>query len=637
MSRPFRCQPIGGYLFMACLWLSLPVVAQEPNYAFNSISPDMTQNAHSVVRISETVYTIENDQEATEERTYVVTILSPEGKFERRAEEYENEFQEVKYMRGRLFDAGGNLIRESNKNDVRDFSASDQQGFNDLRVKVLEMDYNVFPFTIEYKTKLVFHNFLLARTFDVQKLGQSVEFASLSIVTPNDQNFKWKDLNVKIQPQRKTEGTQTSTYWAIRNLLAKPSEPFVPFFREELAQIIFAPEFMRMGDFSGSSRTWNEVGHFFYNLNVGRDVLSPTMAAMVQQMTQGMNTREKVDVLYRYLQENYRYVSIQIGIGGWQTFPASFVEQKRYGDCKALTNFMAAMLSAAGIPSYQALVFAGRMGAPILYEDMPAARFNHVILYVPSEKIWLECTSNNAPTGYLGNFTAGRRVLLLTPDGGNLLEIPALTEKDNTLLTHAEVTLSESGHATLETSQCATGEPHDRLRELVTKKKQADIERDFLENAPFGVGKLHTLNVAAVEKRPEVNTNYQLETNNYAVRTGKRLFVPVFKTNPFDRALPATERRNLDLRLRETYTLVDTIHFVCPTGFVTENAPNPIKLQSDYGLYELQVDQKPDQIWFYRRIEIYPLSTRAVHYEEVRKFYQALVKADGAQMVLVQE
>src|SRR5207244_663743 len=98
--------------------------------------------------------------------------------------------------------------------------------------------------------------------------------------------------------------------------------------------------------------SWQELGKFQVQLNSGRDKLPDAVKQTVHQLTdQISDPKEKVRILYEYLQRNTRYISIQLGIGGFQPFDASFVASKSYGDCKALSNYMYSLLKEANIKS----------------------------------------------------------------------------------------------------------------------------------------------------------------------------------------------------------------------------------------------------------------------------------------------
>jgi hypothetical protein len=298
---------------------------------------------------------------------------------------------------------------------------------------------------------------------------------------------------------------------------------------------------------------------------------------------------------------------------------------------------MKALLKSAGIPAYQALIFGDDEGAPACLPDLAVPRFNHVILYVPGENLWLECTSNTSPPGYLGDFTAGHAALLLTPDGGKLVQTPALPPVANTKISRTEITLDESGNAMIQSHLSAAGNRHDAYRSLAQEKNGSERDKQFSGNFPVSISRLHALAFTASASQPEATADYRLETAAYAPRSGKRMFVPLTKIAPLRRSLPADDARVLDLYIADGYFLRDTVIVHFPSGYDSENVPTGKKIESEFGVYEMQIEKSADQLRMVRTAEIRPVSVPAARYNEVRQFYLDIAKVDGAQAVLVKK
>ena len=149
--------------------------------------------------------------------------------------------------------------------------------------------------------------------------------------------------------------------------------------------------------------------------------------------------------LYEYMQNKTRYVSITVGIGGFQPFDAATVDRLSYGDCKALSNYMKSILEVAGISSRYTLVYAGENNQDIK-TTFPSSQFNHVILCVPMEKdtIWLECTSQRKPFNYLGSSTSNRQALVIDENGGKL-RTQVMQPENNLESRKADIILDKTG------------------------------------------------------------------------------------------------------------------------------------------------------------------------------------------------
>lgn len=98
-----------------------------------------------------------------------------------------------------------------------------------------------------------------------------------------------------------------------------------------------------------------------------------------------------VKAVYRWVIDNTRYVALEFGIHTLQPYPVSAVFHRRHGDCKDKAALMVAMLKEAGIPANLVLLRTNDLGD--LQDSIPTfAHFNHALVFVPGENLWLDGT-----------------------------------------------------------------------------------------------------------------------------------------------------------------------------------------------------------------------------------------------------
>jgi transglutaminase-like putative cysteine protease len=622
------------FLLLACTFAA---AAQKP-YAISALPDSLREGAAAVIRYREVSFEMDAPGEATLRERIVVSIFNAAGK--RRygtLADQEDDFYSIRQFKGKLYDAAGNLFRESEKGDVKSYGLDAAYEFTGNKVKVLELEYPTFPYTVEYIEEQRIRGYFRIPEFVAQYLGEAVEYATFTVIAPPDTRFLWQGIQTDVQPEEGLDGKRKTWRWTFKNLPAEPDEAQHPYFGGRYRSLLLAPEKVQLEGYAGKFDDWKNAGRFLYSLKTDSDQLSAETQAAVRQMVAGVqNDREKIAILYRYMQQSCRYVSIQLGIGGWQTLPADFVEKKKYGDCKALSNYMKALLKVVGIESWVAVIYAGEDGAPEWQASVPSPIANHMILYVPGTDMWLECTSQQAPCGYLGDFTADRQALLLTPEGGVLKRTPALQPEENFIRSLSTIRLDEQGGALLEQQFRYGGARHDTWRNIARTQKADDLQRELTENIPYSVKTLQQVAVSAPEQTAEARLSYQASAGAYATVSGKRMFLPVNKCNPLKVNFFTGDKRRHPIRFREGWVQEDSVYISLPAGHTIESMPPEKVLEQPFGRFSLKVEALPDgRLLAIRRFRMEAFTLPPERYADLKKFLNDVRKADGAQMVFL--
>ncbi|MEM9529013.1 MAG: DUF3857 domain-containing protein, partial [Bacteroidota bacterium] len=551
------------------LWLAiscgLPLMAQDLSLSLFTIPAELRENAHSVVRSYDKIYRATSSRQATLYVRKVVTIVDPDHNNANRLVVYYDDNSKIANFKATLFDGFGKKIRSAKKAEIEDIRATGGGTFyDDSRVRTTTITHTTYPYTVEFEYEKKLSNFGIVEFPQWMPMGynESVQAASFSAEVPADNELLYRTNELSDPEVATIDGGARRLYqWSVENLPARSYEAFAPPSSQTLPYVRTVLKQFDVGNYSGSMASWNDFGVFMGKLIEGRDELPDNLRSLVHETADGLSSeREKINALYRLLQERTRYVGVQLGIGGWQPFSATYVEENRYGDCKALSNYLGAMLAEVDIESYPVLIdWNDRSFYPVA-EDFTTSAFNHMVLYVPSEDMYLECTSNVNPPGYLGDGKGDRNVLWVTPEGGKLMRTPAVTPADNGHVRTVKITVQEDGAALFQLRAGFHGASQENLRYLLHGEKDQTKQLEWLNRnnlLPDVSGKNYSLNCDPDE--PVANLTYTTEVPGYARKLGQRFFVPLNKYFRYDWVPDKLSERQFPIRQQTAKFLVDTV------------------------------------------------------------------------------
>ena len=607
-------------------------------YPVSSISDELKKNASVVTRLDKSLFTVESISKATIKNHQVLTILNKNGAYASKKTVSYDKLLSLKNFKIWIYDAEGKLVKKIKSSDIKDYSAtSGGTLFDDNRVKYYEAQQNNYPYTIEYEYEREFDGILsYPEWFAINGYNRSVENAEFIVKIPENLKLRSKTYNFEGEYDESTVDGIKTYKWKVNNIKAFKSEPFSPDFQHFVSRVVCAPVDFEMEGFKGSQDTWLNFGKWMKDLSKDRIKLPETTIEEIGELVADCKTdREKIEVLYQYMQSKTRYVSIQLGIGGWQPFPAETVDKLGYGDCKALANYMKALLKVVGIYSNYTLVKAGS-GKHHFDKDFVKNQFNHAILMVPlaQDSIWLECTSQQQACGFLGSFTNDRDVLIIKEDGGQLIHTPVYTAKENTQFRNAEVFIAEDGSTKAMIRTKYTGLQYENLRSIYYDGLE-DQKKALYKSIKLSDFKIDKLLIEQDKKSiPESKLELELNIKNYLSKAGERLFLPLNILNKSTYIPKKLKERKTPIILDYPYIDSDTIIYTLPDNLMVERQPKTVSLDTEFGKYDSQIVVKDNKVTFIRNYQRHKGEFTPDKYEALRKFFKSVARADNAKLIL---
>jgi hypothetical protein len=602
-------------------------------YPFDSIPDNLKRRSDAVIRSEQCLYRIIKPGNAVVRIKKAITLLNDNAKNYRLLTIFYDKFSKVSSVRGTVYNEKGEMIKTLGPSDVYDMSAITGDAFySDDRMKVLLYPVYKYPYTIEYEYEEEYSSLINYPSWSFQDSPDvSVERSGIQFVVPAGMRLRHYGENLKHEVDSVILPEGTIYTWQEENLPAIPKQQYFVSTEYSLPVLHTAPLDFEYGGFKGSMSSWKSFGDWVYNIIKGRDALPESEVAKVTELTaKCSDTREKAKLIYEYLQSKTRYVSIQLGIGGFRPAEATAVAQNGFGDCKALVNYTMALLNAVNIKSFYTLVLAGEQ------YDINSAfvdnQFNHIILCIPMKKdsVWLDCTSQTLPFNYLSSFSSDRFALMITPDGGKMVRTPSFRKSENLLSRTGSVFLNILGASSGKISNHYSGYNYGIASSLFEKESDEEMKDYLSKSLRFSEYKISSVSYREDKsEKPMATFSYELSVNNFATKAGERIFfTPSVTKTEYLQDFPSA------LKIVESQISTDSISYNIPLGYKVEFIPENVTINSDFGKFNYSLEIKNDKVIYKRYLEMLKGIVPLTQFNEFRSFINSVAKTDRENIIL---
>lgn len=217
-------------------------------------------------------------------------------------------------------------------------------------------------------------------------------------------------------------------------------------------------------------------------------VKTPASALLANQIADWKSLQQEDGILsaLRFVQDDVRYMGIELGPYSHQPTSPSDVFARRFGDCKDKSLLLTTIFRALGVEAHPALVNADRGRTLKRWQPSPFA-FDHVIVkaIISGKTYWFDPTISHQRGTLESRYNPPYDLALVIKEGNTDIEeiplpVPKLAATPTTIIKENYRVTSYDEPAILEVVATYTSRDADEMRAYFAKHSRADIGRDFI-------------------------------------------------------------------------------------------------------------------------------------------------------------
>ena len=525
---------------------------------------------------------------------------------------------------------------------------------SDIRSKLLVIPASEPGNLVGYEIEQEVRPFVFQEVWMLQE-EVPVKETRFTLQLPPDWEYKATWLNhQEIKP---TASGSNQWQWVASDLKAIGTEDNMPP-RRGIAGQLLVSILPPGGSQKKGFESWAEMGNWETSLVQGRRDPSPELKQKVADLTAGKaTTLAKMAALADYVQRDIRYVAIELGIGGWQPHPAKDIYANRYGDCKDKATLLSAMLKEVGVESYYVSVNTNR-GAVTAQTPPQMYLFDHEILAIrlPDDVtdsslvaiykhpalgriLIFDPTDELTPLGKLSGELQANYGLLVTPSGGDLIQLPLLPMSASGIRRSGTLALSPDGTLTgqiLDTRYGDYAASQRSVYKAMTKKEDRIKPIETLLAHSLGTYQITKASIGNLDVRDQpFQYSYSFVVPSYAKPAGELLLlrVRVLGEKSSD-ILEKKETRKYPVEFDGLRRDSDNIEIALPDGYQVDELPPATDIDFSFGNYHSKTELKGNTLVYTRSFEIREVSVPLEKMEDLKRFYRVIANDERSTAVL---
>jgi len=533
------------------------------------------------------------------------------------------------------------------------FGVEDGELASDARTKVLKIPApdpgNIVGYEIEHEDR----PYVLQDEWPFQE-EDPVRESRYTLQLPPGWEYKATFLNYT--PVKEASIGNNQWQWVVTNVDAVRTERQMPAW-PSVAGLMVVSFFAPGGAQTKGFDNWNDMALWEAGLVRGRRDSSAEIKQKVAALTANeTDITKKMAALAKFVQDDIRYVAIELGIGGFQPHAAADVFSHHFGDCKDKATLMSTMLKEIGVDSYYIIINTHR-GA--VNSSTPAVNwFNHAILAIKlppqtsdsdvkavfqhktlGRLLIFDPTDEMTPFGYLRGALQANYGLLVADSGGELIELPKLAPSMNGTRRTAKLTLALNGTLTGDVNEIRMGDhaANERyaLRSAATEKDKVKPIESVLSESLSNYRLTHATVSNLVHTDQPFLYDYSLVADNYGKTAGNLLLVrPRVLGSRTSALLETKEPRKYPVEFQGPTLDSDSFEIAIPPGYEISDLPPAVDVDYDFASYHSKTEAKGNELVYTRRFEVKELTVPVAQLETLKKFYRIIASDERNTAVL---